>query len=289
MAPRIARRPLLAALAAAPFIAGPAAARLIGRQRFAALEAKSGGRLGVAIVDTGSGARAGWRIDERFPMCSTCKLVAVAALLSKVDHGHDRLDREIVVDAALVGEAGHAPVTRPKMFQTLPLMTLAEAAIVDSDNGALNLIVTDLGGPAAVTDFAREIKDDTTRLDRLEPDLNTGIAGDLRDTTSPIAMLETLRRLVLGGVLRDESRTLLTGWLTASTTGTHRLRAGLPGCRVADKTGSADTARIANDIAVAWRPGGAPVVITAYLVGSPLNAAGRDAVIAAVGRIAADI
>ncbi len=276
------RRTVVGGIAAAPLLGAAA------RTPFAALEARSGGRLGVAVLDTMTGAKAGWRIDERFPMMSTAKLPVVAALLSRVDHGRDRLDRQVVVDLAAV--AGASPRTQPKVFQTMSLLDLAEAAIVVSDNGAMNLIVGELGGPAAVTDFVRGLDDTATRFDRLEPALSEGLPGDLRDTTTPAMMLGTLRRLLIGNVLRDGSRDQLIGWLAASTTGESRLRAGLPGWRVVDKPGTSDDAGTSNDIAAAWRPGGgAPVLIAVYLQHSPLDRAGRDAILAEVGRIAATI
>ncbi len=275
------RRTVVGALAA-PLLGGHA------RNPFAALEAKSGGRLGVAVLDTISGAKAGWRIDERFPMMSTAKLPVVAALLARVDHGRERLDRQVVVDLAVIPDA--SPRTRPKVFQTMSFLDLAEAAIVNSDNGAMNLIVGELGGPGAVTDFVRGLDDTATRLDRLEPASSEGLPGDLRDTTTPIMMLGTLHRLLVGNVLRDESRERLIDWLMQSTTGATRLRAGLAGWRVADKTGTSDAAGTSNDVAAAWRPGGdGPTLIVAYLTRSLLDHAGRDAVLASVGQIAAQV
>ena len=44
-------------------------------EAFARLEQKSGGRLGVAVLDTATGERSGHRENERFPMCSTFKFL----------------------------------------------------------------------------------------------------------------------------------------------------------------------------------------------------------------------
>ncbi len=78
-------------------IAGAAASRRPGlaaaRDPLAAIEAEVGGRLGVAALDVATGQRLFWRGGERFPMCSTFKVLAVAALLKRVDPGQDRLDR----------------------------------------------------------------------------------------------------------------------------------------------------------------------------------------------------
>src|SRR5690606_36871112 len=110
----------------------------------------------------------------------------------------------------------------------LSLAQLCEATITTSDNTAANLILRELGGPAALTDFLRSIGDGVTRLDRLEPELNEASPGEDLDTTTPRAMARTLRTLLLGDVLSPPSREQLAAWLKANTTGGRRLRAGLP-------------------------------------------------------------
>ncbi|MGC1550260.1 MAG: class A beta-lactamase [Rhodanobacter sp.] len=256
--------------------------------KFAALERQYGGRLGVSILDTGKGHRIGHRADERFLMCSTFKLVLVAAVLARVDHRMDRLDRRIVFGPDVV--LSYAPVTSKHVGE--PGMTVAElcqAAITLSDNTAANLLLTSVGGPAAVTTCLRQIGDQVTRLDRTEPTLNVGSPGDLRDTTTPNAMLETMRTLLLGTALSEASCTQLAEWLRATSTGLDKLRAGVPaGWIVGDKTGSGSHGET-NDIAIIWPPQRKPLLVTTYYAGSTADAAGRSAVFAEVGRIAAAI
>jgi beta-lactamase class A len=251
---------------------------------FTQLEQRIGGRLGVAALDTASGARLGHRAGERFAMCSTFKLLAAAAVLARVDRGQERLDRVI-----RYGEAdllGYAPTTRAHVREGgLPLGALCQAAVELSDNTAANLILRQIGGPAAVTAFARSLGDNVTRLDRNEPTLNTAIPGDPRDTTAPLAMLADLRALSLGGVLSPASREWLNGWLTDCKTGQTRLRAGFPSSwRAGDKTGTGDNGS-ANDVAIAWAPGG-PILIACYLTETAsAKPAARDAVHAEVARM----
>ncbi|WP_449428287.1 class A beta-lactamase [Rhodanobacter umsongensis] len=254
--------------------------------RMAALERKHGGRLGVSILDTGSGRRVGHRADERFLMCSTFKLLAVAAVLARVDRGAERLDRRIVFGRESV--LAWAPVTSHRTGAPgMSVAELCQAAITVSDNTAANLLLASLGGPAAVTAYARGLGDPLTRLDRIEPELNTGSPGDVRDTTTPNAMLADLRALLLGNALSASSRQQLAEWLRATRTGTGKLRAGVPGdWRVGDKTGSGAQGE-SNDIAIIWPPQRKPLLVTAYYAASSADAAGRDAVLAAVGRIAA--
>lgn len=158
-----------------------------------------------------------------------------------------------------------------------------------SDNSLANLLLQTIGGPEGVTRHARSIGDGVTRLDRTEPALNTAEPGDRRDTTTPAAMLADLRTILFGEVLTAPSRQLVADWLVGNTTGNGKLRAGLPASwRVGDKTGMGGHGST-DDIAVAWPPGRSPVVIAAYLVDSPNTLDDRNAALAAVGRLVADL
>jgi beta-lactamase class A len=163
------------------------------RARLEALERQHGGRLGVAILDTGNGRSVGYRADERFLMCSTFKLLAVAAVLARVDRGVEQLDRRIVFGSDVV--LSYAPITRHRIGgQGMTVAELCQAAITVSDNTAANLLLSSIGGPAAVTALARSLGDEMTRLDRMEPELNVTTAGDVRDTTTPNALLGDMQR-----------------------------------------------------------------------------------------------
>lgn len=247
------------------------------------IELESGGRLGVAVLDTGSGARVDHRGDERFPMCSTFKLLGAAAVLKRVDGGKDKLDRRIVFSAKDI--VVNSPITEKHIGgDGMTLAEICEAAMTVSDNTAGNLILASLGGPKGITDFARSIGDPMTRLDRIEPELNEALPSDPRDTTTPLAMLGNLQKLVLGNALSAKSKDQLTKWLLGNKTGDTRLRAGLPaGWRTGDKTGSGERGTT-NDIGVLWPPNGTPIVVTIYLTGTQASTEKRNATLAAVGR-----
>ena len=250
----------------------------------AAIEKERGGRLGVAVLDTSNGISAAFRGDERFPMCSTFKLLAVAATLARADSAKEHLDRRIRFGARDL--ATYSPITKEHVGgDGMSVAELCEAAMTVSDNTAANLLLANLGGPAGVTAYARSLGDQITRLDRNEPDLNEALPGDPRDTTSPSAMVSNLRALTTGSALTPASREHLVGWLIDNKTGNARLRAGLPhDWRVGDKTGSGERGTT-NDVAVIWPSGGRPAVfVAAYLTGSPADGDGRNATHAAVGR-----
>ncbi|MGC8549030.1 MAG: class A beta-lactamase [Acidobacteriaceae bacterium] len=246
------------------------------------LERASGGRLGVFCVDTGTGRDWGWRAYERFPMCSTYKLLLVGAVLAGVDRGRDRLGRLVRFDARQL--VAYSPVTRQHIAGGMTVEALCAAAITVSDNRAANLLLDGLGGPKVVTEFARRLGDAKTRLDRNEPDVNECLPGDPRDTTTPAGMAHVLRALVLGDALRPASRALLTQWLVADRTGAKRIHAGVPeSWREGDKTGSGERGTT-NDVAILWPPKGKPVLVAAYLTGAPVSREQREATLAAVGR-----
>jgi beta-lactamase class A len=251
--------------------------------RFRAIEARMGGRLGLWA---GAGGRSvAWRADERFLMCSTFKALAVAALLARTDRGQAPLDRRIAYGP---GELlAYAPVTKAHLAEGgMTLEALCAAAIEVSDNTAANLILRELGGPAAVTGYARSLGDGVTRLDRTEPTLNDpGPAGDRHDTTTPATMAGLWRRIVLGEALKPASRDRLTGWLKACKTGQDRLMAITPpDWSLAHKTGSGRTT--IGDVGVLFPPRSAPVLIAAYFEARGPARPIHDAVIAEAGRLA---
>jgi beta-lactamase class A len=247
------------------------------------VEQRLGGHLGVAALDLRTGHRLEYHATDRFPMCSTFKLLAAAAVLRRVDRGEEHLDRRIPFGESDLLE--YAPVTRASVQEgSMTLGELCAAAVEQSDNTAANLILGTVGGPPAVTQFARALGDPVTRLDRTEPALNEAVAGDERDTTTPGAMLGDMRALLTGDALSTASRDRLTGWLVASATGAARLRAGLPtGWKAGDKTGTGRNGA-SGDLAIAWLPGRQPILIAAYALSPGRTDAQRDAAYADVAR-----
>ena len=228
------------------------------------LERAIGGRLGVFVLDTSTRLAIEHRPDERFAMCSTFKWLLAAQLLHQADIGAASLKEQIEFNQGDLLE--YAPVARAKVRRgRMSLSEAAAAAVVLSDNTAANLLLGRLGGPPAFTEFARSLGDTITRLDRLEPDLNSNTPQDSSDTTSPRAMVASLEAALLGNSLSPRSRRQLLGWLRASETGYARLRAGLPrSWRVGDKTGTGSNGAV-NNIAIAFPPGRKPLLFAVYI------------------------
>lgn len=252
--------------------------------QIAAVESRLGGRIGVAALDSGSGKRVDYRADQRFPMCSTFKFLAAAAVLKRVDEKKEKLDRFVPYAAKDILE--YAPVTKAHLGEGgMTLGALCAAAIEQSDNTAGNLLLDAIGGPSGLTNFARNLGDSTTRLDRKEPELNSVNPGDERDTTTPAAMLVCMRQLLIGTTLSPSSCHQLEAWLQANETGAAMIRAGVPkDWLVGDKTGRGASGAT-NDIAMMRPPGRAPILLTIYSMGSTATPPDRAAAIAEVAKI----
>ncbi|CAM4054619.1 class A beta-lactamase [Bordetella bronchialis] len=290
MAPLLLARPALAAgtqASSSGTKAGQAAgghARPDGDVEYAALEQSHRRRLGVYALDTGSGQEVAYRAGERFAFCSTFKAILAAAVLAQ-DAGKPGLLRQRVAytKSDLVS---YSPVTGEHAGAGMTIAELCAAAVQYSDNTAANLLLHRLGGPAALTAFARQAGNPSFRMDRYETALNTAIPGDERDTSTPADMAGLLRALVLGDALPAPARAQLKTWLLGNKTGAHRIRAAVPGgWAVGDKTGTGDYGS-ANDVGIIWPPSRPPIVMAIYTGSRDKRAKADEGLIAEAARIA---
>jgi beta-lactamase class A len=244
------------------------------------------GHLGVAAIDTANQGMVNYHAAERFPMDSTFKLMLVAAVLKKSMSEPQLMQANLSYTAADLAANGWSPVTKNHVATGMTVSALCAAAITESDNTAANVLLKKMGGPKAITAFARSIGDTEFSLNRWEPQLNLNTPGDLRDTTTPAAMAKSLAKLTLGDTLGTSQRTQLQTWLKANKTGTGRIRAGVPSSwTVGDKTGTGAYAT-SNDIAIIWPASCPPVILAVYYTQGEQNTAARDHVIASATQIA---
>lgn len=306
---RYSRRNVLAGLCALPFVsltsvliactsaeaAPPAAARGESLQKkLAELEAVSGGRLGVAARVSKGGKNLSYRGDERFPMCSTFKVLAAAAVLR---------DKPGILDQRIHFAKSDiqpwSPVTEKHLEDGMTVADLCAAMLQHSDNTAANLVLARLGGPEGLTAIARTFGDTRFRLDRWEVALNTAIPGDARDTTTPLAMCDTLDGLLCGRLLKAPAQKQLTDWMLGCATGAGRMPAGAPqGWRPAHKSGSGKNGT-ANDVGVllpgntadtatAHKGKNKTLIVALYLTGSRLTEPENDKILARATRLVCD-
>ena len=257
-------------------------------KRISELEIQNGGQIGVSVVSANGALLYSYRSNQRFAMCSTFKALLGASILSKVDSNLESLDRGIAYTSSDILD--YAPITKSHLISGLMTVSqLSAASIQYSDNTAANLLLNEIGGPKALTAYLRSIGDNITPLDRNEPLLNTNIPGDLRDTSTPHAMAETLQKLLIGNKLSPTSKEQLKDWMFGNTTGDNKLRAGFDKfCMIGDKSGSGENGA-SNDVAVVFPRGLAPFIITVFYTGSTASNDAKSKVIADVARITNDL
>lgn len=263
----ISRRALFAALGVT-YLASACAHRSATLQRefaasIAGIQTRIGGRVGVYVLDTQSQLELAFNARERFAMCSTFKLLLAAQVLCRVDAGTLTLDHKLPLRPEDM--LAHAPVTSLHLAEgSMSVGDLCAAIVTVSDNPAANILLAATGGPSALTQFARDLGDRMTRLDRMELELNTNQPGDPRDTTTPQAMAHSMEKVLLGDVLSTQAKLQLIAWLRQSTPGLGRLRAGLPAeWKAGDKTGTGANGAM-NDVMIAWPPGRSAVIGAVY-------------------------
>lgn len=249
---------------------------------FRQLEQRFQARIGLAAVDIRTGRSVLWRAEERFAFCSTFKALLAACVLQRSLTEPHLLDERLHWRAS--DELEWSPVTAGRGGRGMSMAECCAAALAASDNTATNLLLARLGGPQAVTAYARALGDETFRLDRMEPELNEAAPGDMRDTTTPLAYARTLQRLLAGEALPSAQRRQLVDWLAACATGAGRIRAALPpDWKLAHKTGSGGG--LAHDVGLAESPDGRQVILVVFTQ-SPDTAdmARKEALIAEAAR-----
>ncbi|NVI83185.1 class A beta-lactamase [Janthinobacterium sp. BJB401] len=263
--------------------AAPATSIAAAQTQLAALEKSAGGRLGVAAWRQGSELRVAYRADERFPLASTFKAMLAGAVLARSVSQPGLLDQHVRYEKKEL--VTYSPITEKHLADGLTVADLCAATLQYSDNSAANFLMTLLGGPQAVTAFARSIGNTVFQLERWETELNSAIPGEVRDTASPASMAHSLQQLLLENSLPAPQRQQLDTWMRGNTTGDKRIRAGVPaGWQVADKTGSGAYGSV-NDIGVAYPPSGAPLVIAVYYTREQKKADTNQDIITAATRI----
>jgi beta-lactamase class A len=282
------------ASSSAPSVAGspsgapapPSATSSPGTDRaFRALEREHDARLGVVAIDTGTGRQVAWRAGERFAFASTNKVFIAAALLARSSDA----DLDTVVHYDRADLVAHAPETERSVETGMTVRALLDAMLRSSDNTAANLLVERLGGPSEVQRFLRDLGDRVTNVDRMEPDLNQAVPGDVRDTTTPEQFAVDLRAVLLGPVLDQSDRRTVREAMLGNTTGDATIRAGVdPAWSVADKTGTGSYG-VRNDIGIVDPPGRSPIVVVVMTSRGAADAEPDDALVGAATRTAVTV
>ncbi|WP_353623005.1 class A beta-lactamase [Salinisphaera sp. G21_0] len=247
------------------------------------LENQHGGQIGIAVLDTADQSLWHYRGNTRFPLMSTFKTLACAKLLAGVDQQKQQLNTESMIEKALL--VTYSPVTEPMAGQTITLGQACEATMTTSDNTAANIVLAGIGGPQTLTEFLRATGDTVTRLDRIEPELNEAHPGDKRDTTTPLAINNTLNQLILGNTLSDGSRAQLKTWMMANQVAGNLLRSILPAdWSIADRSGAGGNGS-RGITAITWSHRRPPLIISIYMTGTNASLEERNRMVVKIGQV----
>lgn len=250
-------------------------------ESISAIEERISGRVGVSVLDTETKQSWDYNGDKRFPMMSTFKTIACAKMLQDSDNGHLDKNTGIKVEAGKL--IVWSPITKKLTGETITVEKACEATMLMSDNTAANIVLQQIGGPNGVTTFLRSIGDDTTQLDRMEPELNQAIDGDSRDTTTPNAIVKTLNNLLLGEVMTDLSKAQLKSWMQNNKVSDPLLRSVLPkNWLIADRSGAGGNGS-RGITAIIWNERREPLIISIYLTQTELSMTERNLVITEIG------
>ena len=196
-------------------------------RRSSAIEAREGGRLGVAVLDTSRRASLGYRDDERFPMCSTFKPLAAAAALKRSTPAPTR---SIARSLTRGRSPRYAPVAKAHVAEGgMNLGDFCAAAIDWSDNTAANLSCNrSAARPASPPSPVARRSGHSARPHRTDAPTprpratRTGHDQPARDGSA------TCGRFFRRSAAQPTSRPQLEAWMVGDKVGDKRLRAGLP-------------------------------------------------------------
>ncbi|MEO7635230.1 MAG: serine hydrolase [Sphingomicrobium sp.] len=234
------------------FVAQPAAAAsspglLSLEQQLRTMVAGKSADVGIAALDLTSGQSVSIKGDVAFPMASTVKVAVAALYLAQVDHGRRSLDDTI---------------------DGVSARSLMDRMLTHSDNRATDILLADLGGPHALDVWLSDNGVRGLRVDRTIAQLLNAKRDlwDRRDSSTPLAMVELLRKIYRAELIKPASRNYLLGVMAHCQTGKNRLKALLPfGTPVEHKTGTLNG--YASDVGFVSLPDGRRIAVAVFARG----------------------
>jgi beta-lactamase class A len=216
-------------------------------QQLQSLVANRSADVGIAALDLTNGNIVSIQGDRPFPMASTVKVAVAALYLAQVDHGRRSLDDTI---------------------RGLPARTLMQRMLIHSDNRATDILLNDLGGPRALHDWLQQNGMTGLRVDRTIAQLLSAKRDlwDHRDSSTPTAMVDLLKRIYRAELITPASRDYLMRLMAQCQTGKNRLKALLPsGTPVEHKTGT--LTGLTDDVGFITMPDGRRIAVAVFTRG----------------------
>ena len=237
----------LFAFAAQPAAAASSPSLTSLEQKLQSMVGNGSSDIGIAALDLRTGETVSIRGDVPFPMASTVKVAVAALYLSQVDHGRRSLDDTINGQSA---------------------RSLMARMLIHSDNRATDILLKDLGGPRPLHDWLQQNGIEGLRVDRTIAQLLSAKRDlwDRRDSSTPQAMVELLRRIYRAEIIKPQSRNYLLDLMAQCQTGKNRMKALLPeGTPVEHKTGTLNG--LSDDVGFITLPDGRRIAVAVFARG----------------------
>jgi beta-lactamase class A len=298
-------------------------------QQWHRFASQTDGIVGAAALHLKSGMLVSMNGGARFPLASVCKLPIAMHILAMVDEGKLHLTDTIEIPRQAVWPNVSVIAERWPTVNSFKLDEVLSLMVAKSDNTAVETLWHIGGGAAAMANRFRQWRIAGIRLDRSERECGLNSLGvkrlpkweewtptlveeltsripvterraairaflsDPRDTATPDATVELLKRMYRGELLSASSTGRLIQILESTATGGARLKGLLPaGTTVAHKTGTTATEQGlnggTNDVGVVTLPDGDRFAIAAYIKGSTQKTETVEKVIAQISRAAFD-
>lgn len=247
------------------------------------------GRIGVAAVDLSTGQSISVLGDQAFPMASTSKIAIAATYLEMVDQGRLSLTSEFPLMMPVRSARFSSTVAPVRAGEYLSAAELIDLMITRSSNPATDALLAAVGGVPAVNAWAQRagitqfnLTRDIATLVRDDGEFDPAVHVDLRDSSTPRAMVELLSGIYQGRWLSSSSRAVIVSAMERCRTGARRIPAMMPGgVTVAHKTGS--LSNTSSDIGIITAPDGRSIAVAIYVTGQG-NRTNREARIASIAR-----
>lgn len=218
----------------------------VSANEFDKIEKDNNTTVGVYGINTENGKKVQHNANERFAFASTFKAIASGVLLN--NYSEKDLNKKITINEADIVE--YSPVTENYIGKQMTLKDLIKASMLQSDNTANNKIMEELGGVKAFKHELKQLGDNISNPQRLEPELNLYDPNSTADTTTPRAAAQTLNTILTSDQISDGNLDLLKQVMIENETGDSLIKAGVPdNYIVGDKSGQGLTYATRNDLA----------------------------------------
>ena len=218
----------------------------VSANEFDKIEKDNNTTVGVYGINTENGKKVQHNANERFAFASTFKAIASGVLLN--NYSEKDLNKKITINEADIVE--YSPVTENYIGKQMTLKDLIKASMLQSDNTANNKIMEELGGVKAFKHELKQLGDNISNPQRLEPELNLYDPNSTADTTTPRAAAQTLNTILTSDQINDGNLDLLKQVMIENETGDSLIKAGVPdNYIVGDKSGQGLTYATRNDLA----------------------------------------